>query len=33
MTISEMQLCAKETLEFFLQTMLDIPFEKDDIVI
>lgn len=33
MTVSEMQLCAEETLDFFFQTMLDIPFAKDDIVI
>ena len=33
MTVSEMQLCAEKTLDFFLQTMPDIPFAKEDIVI
>ena len=33
MTVSEMQPCAEETLDFFLQTMPDIQFAKEDIII
>ena len=33
MTLNEMQACAAETLTYFIQTMPDVPFTEDDIVI
>ena len=33
MTIKEMQVCATETLTYFMQTMPDVPFTEDDIII
>lgn len=33
MTLKEMQTCAAETLSYFLQTMPDVPFAEDDIII
>jgi hypothetical protein len=33
MTLKEMQTCAAETLDYFLEVMPDAPFTKDDIII
>ena len=32
MTLTEMQICAADTLSFFLEVMPDAPFSKDDII-
>jgi hypothetical protein len=33
MTLNEIQACAAKTLSYFIQTMPDVPFSKDDIII
>ena len=33
MTLNKLQDCAAETFEYFLQTMPDVPFAEDDIII